>query len=179
MIVIVTIAEAAPAFAVQYALEGCKFAGSGNALKWKDNTTRVGYSGPAATSVTAWNSATTHVTLTLVTTGANVNVNDGNFGPTINGNQWDGVTYLSTCSGGYWTATANSWWNRYYTDAYASTERQSVMVHEIGHALGLDHYTAGTCPNVQIMQTDTYMRYDFCAYSTPQSGDVAGVNTMY
>jgi predicted Zn-dependent protease len=182
MVAAVTVAAlllfSAPAWAVSYNLENCQFNASGNSLLWKDATTRSGYATPAAGAVAAWNSSTTHLTLTLTTTGANVQVQDGNFGPTINGHTWDGVTY-QTCSGGYNTVTAQSWINRYYADGYGTNERQSVLVHEIGHALGLDHFDTQTCSQVQVMESLTGHRYVDCNKYIPQFGDIAGINAMY
>lgn len=164
-----------------YQTLGCKFSTSD--LLWEDDTTRSAYSTPGHNSITAWNDADTPVSLTETTTGENIHVADGNFGNT----GYDGITLdiymqnpvIYSCGGGTWDVGIVSWWNRYYADSYTSAKKQSVMVHELGHALGLAHSSALSCPNVPIMQPDSHTRYDICHYTIPRSDDIDGVNSIY
>ncbi|MCW3817810.1 M10 family metallopeptidase domain-containing protein [Micromonospora sp. DR5-3] len=168
---------ASPASA--YALLGCKF--STPALKWKDSTTTSGYASVATASANAWTNTSTPVSLTKVTSGANITIANGNFGNSgYDGITLDGNQNNPSCgSSGLWSIGLVTWWNSYYTDGYSSAKRQSVMVHELGHALGLAHSSAGSCTNVPIMQPDTYTRYDVCRLTTPRAGDIDGVNFLY
>ncbi|WP_157630700.1 hypothetical protein [Kribbella catacumbae] len=150
----------------------CKFTTSN--LKWKDSTTRSSYAVPGANATAAWHATPTAIVLTQVSSGANISVADGNFGPTT----FDGVTF-KTCQNGYNTTGAVSWWNRQYTDGYASVVRKSLMVHEVGHALGLGDVDANSCVNVPIMQEDTATRWTACLRQIPQPDDINGINFLY
>ena len=159
--------------AAAYKLLNCKFPTS--TLYWQDSMTTSGYSTVARNSVSAWYATKTPLILTRVTSGANFRLTDGNYGNT----GFDGITYRTCSSDGYNVKAPISWLNTYYTDGYSVAKRQSVMVHEVGHALGLDEFSARSCTNVPIMQPDTETRYDACLLTTPQSDDVNGIHAMY
>jgi hypothetical protein len=156
-----------------YKLLNCKFTTS--TLNWQDSTTTSGYSSVASSSVSAWYATKTPLVLTRVTTGANFRITNGNYGNT----DFDGITYRTCSSDGYSVKAPISWWNTYHTDGYSVAKRQSVMVHEVGHALGLDEFSARSCVNVPIMQPDTETRYDACLLTTPRNDDVNGIHAMY
>jgi len=150
-------------------------------LKWKDYTS-AGYGTVAASSVSSWNNAATPITITKVTSGANIGVAEGNFGNT----GLDGITQDAlgnsppACNGsGTWAGGVFVWWNSYYTDSYVTAKRESVMVHELGHALGLAHNTAGTCGNMPIMKSDIATRYGTCGLTNPNTDDINRVNALY
>ncbi|MGW2620629.1 hypothetical protein [Streptomyces sp. NPDC001500] len=152
----------------------CKYSGSGNDLKWSNATTRYEYSNPAQVAIESWNSTSTQFNFANVNTGANLRVADGNFGDT----GYDGVTY-STCSGGYHQTTVVSWWNRYVTDGYSGPARKSVMVHEIGHALGLSDLHEGSSCSTRTIMYFSSARYEPCGLIDPTPTDVSRVNSLY
>lgn len=151
-------------------------------MKWRPAITNGSYSAPAPSSISAWNVTTTPVYFTQVTTGANVAVADGNFGSVhFDGITRDnqGVSPPQCLSSGYWKYGLVTWWNRFHTDSYSNAKRQSVMVHELGHALGLAHTPSTACSTLAIMYPGTDLRYDTCGWTTPRNDDIAWVNTLY
>lgn len=162
-------AEAAPAWVDGH----CKFRTP--SLKWKDLTTRTGYSTPATSSIASWNATPTPVFITKVTSGANMTIADVNAGE----NEGDGGTYQS-CVAGYNYVTTQSIINRFYADKYEIKKRQSVIAHEFGHALGLEHTTQSSdCTVVPLMFGGTAIRYDLCRWYTPKQDDIDGINALY
>ncbi|MET7619277.1 matrixin family metalloprotease [Streptomyces sp. NPDC005408] len=169
--------------AAAYNLNGCKF--STGTLKWQDATSTSAYASAAQNAVTAWNSTSTQFNLNKVTSGANIRVANGNFGATWNGYQFVGVTLDTSqgsgldCSGGTWDTTMVTWWNDYYTKSYGATKRQAIMVHELGHALGLAHTNGSSCSNVAVMDTDIDYWADACSFWKPRQDDINGANALY
>lgn len=187
-LVVGALAAAVPATSASaYNLLGCKFAGSGNALKWQDVTRSSGYASAGASAVSAWNSTSTQFNMAKVSSGANIRVADGNYGATWMGASFVGITLDShqanpitnSCSGGTWDTTIVTWWNTHYTDSFTATKRKAIMVHELGHALGLAH-TSGSGCSVGIMDVNINTKYDECGgFSTPRQDDINGANALY
>ncbi|MFE9748148.1 matrixin family metalloprotease [Saccharothrix saharensis] len=174
-----TVPAAAPASAAPL---GCQF--STPNLKWKASISNTAaYLNPAQWSAKYWHDTPTPVILTQVTSGANIAIADGNFGNvTFDGATRSGVdqTQAPSCaSTGYWATGVVTWWNRYFTDDYSGQKKLSVMVHELGHALGLGHESHSSCSSVNIMETGTYQRYDVCGKYAPQAADINYVNALY
>ncbi|OCC09512.1 matrixin family metalloprotease [Streptomyces sp. PTY087I2] len=165
-----------------YNLIGCKYNTAGNSLRWTDTTSRNEYSNPAQWAISRWNSTSTQFNFAAVSSGANLRLADGNFGNT----GFDGILLdasgvnptsdnpLLKCRNGYWAETNTAWLNRYYTDSYSGAKKQSVYVHEVGHALGLAHRSSCV-----IMHPTTSVRYDECGRSTPAQDDINGANALY
>jgi hypothetical protein len=105
-----------------------------------------------------------------------------------NGFRFSGVTLdtsqripTASCSGGRWTTTIVTWFNRYYTDNYTGLKREVIIMHEIGHALGLAHVTntAGLCSTLVIMDADIDAWYDTCGLTVLRQDDINGANALY
>lgn len=99
---------------------------------------------------------------------------------TVTGAIYDGlwVAHGGCNSSGHSIGTVNVMLNRKYTDNYSSSARTSVMVHELGHAIGLSHTGGGNCSGQPIMYPYTSTRYFTCGHVTPQPGDIAGANFL-
>jgi hypothetical protein len=88
-----------------------------------------------------------------------------------------------TCSGGISTTGGGGYvfLNTFYAGGYASAKRESVIVHEVGHWLGLAHVGDATtaCANVAVMHPTTDRRWDACQVNAPKADDINGVNALY
>ncbi|MEW5354057.1 matrixin family metalloprotease [Streptomyces sp. 16-176A] len=174
--------------AAAYDTLGCRF--TSGTLKWQDSTTTSGYATAAKNAVGAWNTTSTQFNMNQVTSGANIRVTNGNFGSTWQGLRFVGITLDTSqrdpvaysCSGGTWDTTVVTWWNDYYTQHYGAAKRQAIMVHELGHALGLAHTAAApgsSCGQVSIMDKAIDAWYDVCGFWTPRQDDINGANALY
>ncbi|MER7894449.1 matrixin family metalloprotease [Micromonospora sp. NPDC094482] len=77
------------------------------------------------------------------------------------------------------SSTLTAWWDTYATDGYTAAKKQSAMVHELGHVLGLAHSGIGPCVSVPVMYPSTDIRYGNCLINTPKADDVNAVNFIY
>jgi hypothetical protein len=176
-------ASLTPSSAQAYEFLGCKYAGSGNSLKWQNVTSRYAYSNPAGHAINAWNSTSTQFNFAEVTSGANLRLADGNFG---NLSMWGilrdasgvdtGPADAPKCSDGRWTETNTAWVNRYHLDSQPGWVKKSVYVHEVGHALGLAHEVNQGCV---IMHPDVGTFIFECLLDTPTQDDINGANALY
>jgi predicted Zn-dependent protease len=100
-------------------------------------------------------------------------VNHGNTG-------YDGITYWS-CDpvNKQMLRPTYTDYNTYLTDQpqYSANALESIMVHELGHAVGLDHSGSMPC-SVPIMYFSS-ARFFTCSEILPQQDDINGINFLY
>jgi hypothetical protein len=141
-------------------------------------TVRVGtplqapYAAAVRSAVNAWNATPTPVNFIQLSGDpiGGVSILASNFGNT----GWDGRTQM-TCPV---PKGANSAWNTFYTDAYSAAGKQQVMVHELGHILGLGDVNSPACSGQPVMHF-TSTRFTSCGHAVPQPIDIARVNAIF
>jgi len=122
-------------------------------------------------AVKAWNASPANVILTQNHTGA-LTIQETSR-PSVS---WDGLTNYawSTSNGVKYFTYAHVYINYHYTHSYPAGATQGVVVHELGHALGLAH-TNGCV----IMTPGTSERWFTCHIDTPRTDDINGINKLY
>lgn len=171
-----TYATARPASA--YSIGPCPYGwhtmANGGQFWWNDQATQPAYDA-FNYGASSWTSTPTKVWLVGPGTGAaGIYTNNYNYG----NNGYDGITYYTGCSGGWFYDSNTSYLNSYYTYWYSYYERISVATHELGHAIGLGHSNPPLCNGVPVMYYSTD-RYVQCGIYTPQQDDVNGLNHLY
>lgn len=91
---------------------------------------------------------------------------------------YDGIMNDDGCPSSHIWINPYANWNRYYTDGYSTDGKTQVIVHEIGHVLGLAHSGSSTCSGQPIMYPSS-SRYFTCGHIVPQPDDVNGINAIY
>lgn len=136
-----------------------------NIYSFQINTTNTDYVNATGNAKTSWNNATYKVGLSAVTSSSNK------------------VNWNSSFATGYGLYKHYSLLNYFtitiydggivadFTYTNLPYVRRSVVVHEMGHSLGLAEWTAVTC----IMNQNR----DRSQIFVPQSDDIAGVNALY
>jgi hypothetical protein len=87
-------------------------------------------------------------------------------------NGYDGYSTWWCNSGS--TYRANSWYNTYYMSTASTGVRRTLIAHEIGHALGLNHSSWGT-----LMYTCPRCVHNSFGFVGPQTDDLRGMNARY
>lgn len=158
-----------------YAFNGCRWNISGSReISWIPASLDATYEGNAAWAADGWTAtAAGHITVPEDTVAAKIAISAPNLGPGVVGaSSW-------SCSGGFFTGQPVSAYNRYYTDGYVSAKKRSVMVHELGHTLGLDHVTTSCTSPPSGMMQPTIAWYETCGWYGPHADDISGIIARY
>lgn len=162
------VGSAVPASA--FNLIGCKWPSGG--ITFKDNFTGA-YDTQGTDASNNWTNATV-VTLIEVSSNPDYSQINGTYGNT----GWDRLT-TGSCGGGIWVKGVLVRLNQTYADAYGPNKKQSVIAHELGHVVGLDHRSTASCSGRSLMFPDTPGRFDSCSIYTVQPDDAAGAAAIY
>lgn len=167
-----TVALSATQSAEAYNTTGCR---------WTSKTVRYwsasSYTDATARAVRRWTNNTNINFNSVGVSNAEVVIANKNFGNT----SYDGITYYAICYGGNYDTggqQTTSYYNTYFTSGYGRTARIQLMVHELGHALGLKHAGSSACSGQPIMYFSSD-RYFKCGHIGPQTDDIHGINHVY
>ncbi len=132
-----------------------------------------GYATALTNAANDWTQTSTRLIIYAGSSSSQFTVDAFNFGNT----GYDGIQNSSGCHSGIWIDPYANW-NTYYTDSYTTTAKEQVIVHEIGHVLGLAHSGSSTCSGQPLMYYSSD-RYFVCGHVKPQPDDVNGINAIY
>lgn len=160
VIVAGTAIAAAPAQA--YVTTGCKYASPNIGYRVLSSVTGT-YVSTSNAAASAW-STSTDVNMSASST-SNLRIDQRNDGAS----GFDGYSTWA-CTFGL-NSSSTSWYNTYSMNAKSTTQKQGVMVHEIGHVLGLNHSPSNA--NIMFECAACTQR------STPNTDDRNGINALY
>ena len=145
-----------------YTTTGCSWGAYGTNVTWQNNAPAGDYYNSGSAAGYSW-AATTDINGMSPNNGLIVGYLDNK-----GANGYNGWTTWN-CSGST-TTFANATLNPYYTNGFSYANKKTVWVHELGHALGLNH--SGTYAIMYHCSTCT-------GFTQPQSDDIAGINALY
>ena len=176
MIIAVSSAVAAEQSSAQaYGISGCKLAGYTNTgiyhITYKNNMTTNATAGNAG--IRGWNYTAAPIWFEA-SSSPKVVLTEANYGNT----GWDGHTNRP-CSYGVYTPPTTTQFNDTYMNGEPAGHKQEITVHELGHALGLEHVHSTSCSSMAIMEGSSTSTYWTCGFSTPRNDDIAGADRIY
>ena len=161
-----------------YATTGCKFGSKTITWNYYSPNSGIQYQSQWVNSASKWHNATK----LSVTQGPASSADMLFYAASWGNNGWDGYAPDSfNCKKGVHAKGMHVYLNTHYAAGYTSAMRESVMVHEIGHYLGLQHVGSSTtvCSSVTIMNPFTSRRWSDCSVNAPRADDINGVNAQY
>ena len=145
-----------------YTTTGCSWGPYGSNVTWLNNAPAGDYYNSGSAAGYSW-AATTDINGMAPTNGLLVGYTDNK-----GANGYDGWTTWG-CNGNK-TTYANATLNPYYVNSKTYASKKTVWLHELGHALGLNHSGSNTV---------MYMCPACTGFSTPQADDINGINSLY
>lgn len=132
-----------------------------------------GYAGYGDRTATLWNEAFARYGSTVRLakgSGAWLQITQYDFG----NDNYDGYANR-VCDGRLIGTGARAAFNRTYS-SYSANKKYSVLTHEVGHVLGLNHTATGAvCLDTALMDPFTSSRFDRCGAFYPRYDDYQGV----
>lgn len=165
-VALASIAALGASSAKAYTTTGCKWASA--TAKYANNTPSP-YSTAVSGAASAWTSGT-DINWVTGSSGIVAYVVAGNYGAS----GYEGMTtWVCNWLGTY--QSLNVQLNRHYMDSHNATRKKVVAMHELGHALGLNHSTASGYPVMASSASNSYLH----GTTSLKADDIAGANFLY
>jgi hypothetical protein len=164
---------AAPASAHRSAHGGQYPHTAGTTLYLPYTMTANGYNSATNSAMYAWYNTPTRVWPYQTTdyNNSKVDVYTGSYAAT-----WWGLAVNNPCSA-CWYSWTDIYLNTRTMNPESAFTRQGIVVHEVGHALGLSHVCGeAMCPPGS---TPTIMQWGRLPYNTPRTHDITDINAIY